>query len=113
MEYSWRINTIAVFANQPSFAAVSTKKIRIGSYEKGNYEAHSESMGDELLDVVVSEEGEELILLGRSNSMGKIKAFRLELSKVRGLESVGRGITTGIGDYNPMTDSCCLHRELG
>lgn len=113
MEHSWRIGAIALFANQGSFAALSTKKIRIGSCETPGYEAHSQSMGDEFLDVVVGEEGDELILIGRSNSRGKIKAFRLQKSKVHGLESVGKGIDTGIGDYNPTTDCCCLSTEPG
>lgn len=114
MEYSWRIRTIAPFADQPSFAAISTKKIRIGSYEWGGYDAHSESTGDEFLDVLVGgEDGDELVLIGRSNSRGKIKAFRVQRGEVRGLEGVGKGVDTGIGDYNPLTDCCCLVREAG
>ena len=109
------IGAIALFANQPSFAAITTQEIRIGSYEAGRYEARSKSTCDEFLDVVVSREGDgdELILIGRSNSRGKIRAFRLQMSKVDGLRSVGKGFDTGLGGYNPMTDCCCLFREPG
>ena len=117
MENSWCIGAIALFANQPSFAAISTQEIRIGSYEAGRYEARSKSTCDEFLDVVVSRDGDgdgdELILIGRSHSRGKIRAFRLQMGKVDGLRSVGKGIDTGIGGYNPMTDCCCLFREPG
>lgn len=113
MESSWRIRAIALFANQPSFAAVSTKKIRIGSYEMGGYEVRSQPRGDEFLDVVVSKEDDELILIGRSNSRGRVKAFRLQTSNVGSLGSVGKGIDTGIGDYDPTKDCCCLFTEPG
>ena len=113
MESSWRIGSIALFANPPSFAEVSTKEIRIVSYEAGSYEARSKSTCDEILDVVAREEGDELILIGRSNSRGRIKAFRLPKDQVDGFGSVGKGIETGMGDYNPMTDCCCLSREAG
>ena len=111
MENTWRIGAIALFAHPPSFAAISTKEIRIGSYEAGRYEARSKSTCDEFLDVVVS--GDELILIGRSNSRGKVKAFRLHQSEVGGLASVGKGIDMGIGGYNPVTDCCCLFKEPG
>lgn len=113
MENSWRISAIAPFASQPSFAAVSTKKIRIGSYERGIYEVRSQPTGDEFLDVIISEEGDELILIGRANSRGKIKAFRLPRGQVRGLGSLGKGVDTGVGGYNPVTDCCCLYKEPG
>ena len=113
MESSWRIGSIALFANHPSFAEVSTKEIKIVSYEAGRCEVRSKSTCDEILDVIAREEGDELILIGRSNSRGRIKAFRLQKNKVDGSGSVGKGIETGMGDYNPMTDCCCLSKEAG
>ena len=113
MESSWRIGSIALFANHPSFAEISTKEIKIVSYEAGRCEIRSRSTCDEILDVIAREEGDELILIGRSNSRGRIKAFRLQRNKVDGFGSVGKGIETGMGDYNPMTDCCCLSKEAG
>ena len=113
METNWRIGSIALFANHPSFAEVSTKEIRIISYEAGRYEARSRSTCDQILDVVVSKEGDELVLIGRSSSRGKVKAFRLHKNEVEGSGSVGKGIETGLGDYNPLTDCCCLSKEAG
>ena len=113
MGNTWRIRAIALFAEQPSFVAMSTKKIRIGSHEAGDYTAASKSTYDEFLDVIVNEEDDELIVIGRSNAIGKVKAFQLQKSQVEGLESVGRGIDIGIGGYDPMTDCCRLFREPG
>ena len=114
MESSWKIGSVALFANHSSFAAVSSKEIRIVSYKAGRrHDSRSRSTSDEVLDVVASEEGDEIILIGRSNSRGRIKAFRLQKSKVNGSGSVGKGVHTGMGDYDPMTDCCCLFREAG
>lgn len=113
MESSWRISSIALFANHHSYAEVSSKEIKIVSYEAGRYEARSKSTCDQILDVVARKEGDELVLVGRSNSRGRIKAFRLPKDQVDGFGSVGRGIETGMGDYNPMTDCCCLYKEAG
>ncbi len=113
MENSWRIRAIALFPKQPSFVAVSTKKIRIGSYKAGVYDSGSKATGDELLDVIVGDREDELIVIGRSNSIGRVKAFRLQRSRVDGIESVGKGVDAGVGGYDPMTDCCCLFREEG
>ena len=113
MYNTWRARAIAPLANHPSYVAVSTRKIRIGSYETGVYEAATKPTGDEFLEIISPREGDDLILIGRSNSMGKVKAFRLPRSKVDGLESVGKGVDTGVGSYDPLTDCCCLVAEAG
>ena len=108
MEKSWVIDTFVVFATQPSFATISKEKIRWGIYDPSGYRTQSKSMMDELLDVLITEEEDELILVGRSNGWGHINAFRVSTTRIRNLESLGRGLSTGSSHYNRTTDCCCL-----
>ena len=108
MEKSWVIDTFVVFATQPSFATISKKKIRWGIYDPSGYKTQSKIMMDELLDVLITEEEDELILVGRSNGWGHINAFRVSTTRIRNLESLGRGLSTGSSQYNRTTDCCCL-----
>lgn len=108
MGVSWAIDTFAVFANQPSFVSISKKKIRWGNYDLPEYKSQSKMISDELLDVLVTEEEDELILVGRSNGKTRIDAFRVSTSKIKGLVSLGQGLPTGSHRYNRDTDCCCL-----
>ena len=107
MGVSWAIDAFAVFANQPSFVSISRKKIRWGNYDLPGYKSQSKMIGDEPLDVLVTEE-DELILVGRSNGKTRIDAFRVSTSKIKGLVSLGQGLPTGSHRYNRATDCCCL-----
>lgn len=111
MGVSWAVDTFAVFATQPSFVSISRKKIRWGDYDLPEYKSQSKIIGDELLDILVTEEEDELILVGRSNGKTRIDAFRVSTSKIKGLVSLGQGLPTGSHRYNRATDCCCLLEE--
>lgn len=112
MGESWAIEAFAVFATQRSFATISKKMIRLGIYpHPPEYKAKSKILSDEFLDVLVTDEEDELILVGRSNGKGDINAFRVSTSKIKGLESLDRGESTGSGQYNQITDCCCLSEK--
>lgn len=118
MGMSWAIDTFAVFTTQPSFVSMSRRRIRWGKYDPPEYKTQSKIIGDELLDVLVTEEEDELILVGRSNGKTRIDAFRVSTSKIKGLMSLGQdqGLPTGSRRYNRATDCCCLsereHRSV-
>ena len=108
MGESWAVDTFAVFATQPSFVTISKKKIRWGIYNPPESKSQSKVMSDELLDVLVTDEEDELILVGRSNQRGPINAFRVSTSQIQRLESLGRGLSSGFGKHYRTTDCCCL-----
>ncbi len=115
----WIIRAFALFASEPHFVAVSTKKLRLGCYYQTTqtpkvYEARPQATGDEFFDVIIaSEEDQEIALIGRSNSKGRVKVFRLPKSRVASFDGMNEGIDTGIGEYDPTTSCCCLFRESG
>ncbi len=110
MAESWAVDTFAVFATQPSFVTISQKRIRWGIYDPPGSKSQSKVMSDELLDVLVTDEEDELILVGRSNGRGPINAFRVSTNQIQNLESLGRGLSSkGFGQhYRTTTDCCCL-----
>ena len=108
MGRSWAIEAFAVFATQPSFATMSKKRIKVGDYDPPEYKTKSKIISDELLDVLVTEEEDELILLGRSHGRTPIDAFRISTNEIKDLEGLGHGLPTGSRQYNRATDCCCL-----
>ena len=108
MGKSWAIDSFTVFPAQPCFVAISKNKIRRGIYNPPGFETQSKILSDDLLEVHVTDKEDELILVGRSNGRGPINAFRVFTSKIKGLESLGQGLSTGFGPYNRTTDCCCL-----
>ncbi len=68
-------------------------------------------MGDQLLDVLVDEDKDQLILIGRTDWRGKINAFKVPVDKVKDLESLGRGIPIGVEQYDPLRDACCVQEK--
>ena len=111
MGESWAIDTFAVFATNPSFATISKKRIRLGIYDPPEYSTKSRTISDELLGVFITDEEDEIILVGRSDGKARIDAFRVSTSKIKGLESLGRGLPTGSVQYNQTTDCCCLSEK--
>lgn len=110
---SWAIETFAVLATEFSFAAMSKKMIRWGSYDSPEYSIRSRRMADELLDILVTDEEEQVVLVGRPNGRGHVSAFRVSTNKIGGLESLGDGISTGSSHYSRITDCCCLLKKKG
>ena len=108
MGVSWAIDTFAVFATQPSFVTISKNKIRLGDYDPPEYQKASKIIGDELLDVLVTENEDEIILVGRSDGNTRIDAFRVPTSNMNNLASLGHGLPTGSHRYDRTTDCCCL-----
>jgi len=82
MEDIWRINAFAPFVYGSLYVAASTKKLRLGTYDPPQYKARSQVLADEILDLVVNEGKEEIIVIGRSESRGKIRAFRIPIDNV-------------------------------
>ena len=113
MGVSWAIETFAVLATKLSFAAMSKKMIRWGSYDPPEYDMKSRRMGDELLDILVTDEEEQVVLVGRRDGRGAVSAFRVSTNTIGGLESLGDGISTGSGHYYRITDCCCLLEKEG
>ncbi len=108
MRESWPVDTFAVLATQPSFVTISEKRIRWGIYDPPGSKSQSKVMSDELLDVLVTDEEDELIVVGRSNGRGQINAFRVSTNQIKGLESLGQGLSRGFGQQYRTTDCCCL-----
>ena len=104
MGVSWAIKT---------FAAMSKKMIRWGTYDPPEYNLQSRRMADELLDILATDEEKQVILLGRPDGKGPVSAFRVSMNQIRGLESLGEGISTGSRRYNRITDCCCLLEKDG
>lgn len=108
MGLSWVIKTFAVLATKLSFAAMSEIMIRWGSYDPPEYNVRSRRLGDELLDILVTDEEEQVVLVGKKDGRGHVSVFRVSTNKIGGLESLGDGISTGSRHYNRTTDCCCL-----
>ena len=108
MGVSWEIKTFAALATKFSFAAISKKMIRWGSYDPPEYTVRSKRLDDDLLDILVPDEEEHLVLLARPNGRGYISAFRVSTNKIGGLENLGDGISIGTNHYNRNRDCCCL-----
>lgn len=111
MEDTWRINAFAPFVYGSLYVAASTKKLRLGTYDPPQYKARSQVLADEILDLVVNEGKEEIIVIGRSESRGKIRAFRIPIDNVDGLDSLGRSVDTGLDGYNRVTECCCFFED--
>ena len=108
MRASWEIKTFAVLSTKLSFAAISRIMLRWGSYDPPEYTVRSRRMADELLDILVPDEEEHVVLLARPNGRGHVSAFRVSTNKIRGLESLGDGISMGTNHYDRNRDCCCL-----
>ena len=108
MGVSWAIKTFAVLPTKLSFAAISKKMIRWGSYDPPEYTVRSRRTGDDLLDILVPGKEEHVVILARASGRGKVSAFRVSTHKIGGLESMGKGISIGTNRYNRNTDCCCL-----
>ena len=105
------VGAFAVFTDRACFAAISSKKISLGSYDPDNdpqREAQSQATGDKLLDVLIHPNQKELVVIGQSHGRGKIKIFRIPTNRISGLDRLGIGISTGLDRYKPITDSICL-----
>ena len=51
-------------------------------------------------------------MIGQSNGRGKYRIFRISANSINGLNSLGKGISTGLDRYNPISDSICLVEKL-
>ena len=112
MTHTWSLNAFATFTDEPLFAAISTKKIRIGDYTAANPEDStrtSNSLSDTLLGVDVDQDGRELIIIGRGHR-GNIKIYMHHRDRIEGLENLDQCINTGLAMYNPVTDTLRLIR---
>ena len=110
MERTWAIDAFVVCAYERAFADISKKRIRWGTFDPPEHKMESKPMSDELLDILVTDEEDEVIVIGRTTGKRKarIDAFRLSTSEIKDLESLGHGIPTGSKQYNRTTDCCCL-----
>ena len=93
---------------------ISRKKIHLGSYTPPEYENEnfSETLGVQLLDVLVDEDGDKdrLVIIGKIDR-GKINVFQVDVDNVKELERLGPGIVTGAKDYDPSRDASCVQRK--
>lgn len=108
MADAWRLKTFALFAGHPSFAAISKTRIRLGTYKPLRYHAHSRTMADQILDILVDQNTHEFVVIGRTRYRGNISAFRVSADKIDNLESLDGDTKTNLHQYNPSTDCCCL-----
>lgn len=107
----WKVRSLAIFAKQPSFVTISRRRIRIGTYNPPKYDVLTHILGDELLNVLVDEAKNQLVLICRSDGRGRIKAFKVDVDKVKDLESLGHGVTMGVEQYDPLRDACCIREK--
>ena len=108
MGESWAVEAFAVLATQRLFATISKKRIRLGEYDPPGYKTQSRLLSYELIDALVTDEEDDLIIVGQSNEKKLIDAFRVSTGKIKDLESLGTGLPTGSRRYNRVTDCCCL-----
>ena len=113
MGKSWAIETFAVLPTKLSFAAMSKKMIRWGSYDPPEYTVTSRRLAENLLDILVPDEEEHVVLLARPSGGGYIRAFRVSKNKIGNLESLGKGISIRTNHYNRNKDCCCLSKKDG
>lgn len=107
----WKVRSLAIIAYQSSFVTISRKKIHLGTYDPPKYDIFTNTMGDQLLDVLVDEDVDQLILIGKTDWRGKINAFKVSVDKVKGLESLGHGTPTGVEQYDSLRDACCIKEK--
>jgi len=107
----WKIRSLAIFAYRPSFVTISRRKIHLGTYEPSKYDIFTHIMGDQLLDVLVDEDEDQLILIGRTDWRGKINAFKVPVDKVKDLETLDHGTPIGVEQYDPLRDACCIQQK--
>ena len=90
-------------------ATISDNKIRLDSNGQINSKDQSESqlMSSEFLDVLVYPKQEKIAMIGKPNGKRKMDIFRIATSSVKGRESLGECISTGLHHYNPIIDSAC------
>jgi hypothetical protein len=67
----------------------------------------------ELLDLLVDEQRQELILLAQSVPTRQIKLYKIPISKVDGLESLGEGIDTGLTGSSSSCVACGWYMSDG
>lgn len=109
MNKFWTTSTFSVFAG--GFAATSERKFGNGEFGSSQDPDESNPIGDELLDVLADEYESKIILVGRINGRGSIKAFRIPTGRFYGMKSLDNGLTIS-KNYDPMTDDCCLLDDL-
>lgn len=107
----WKVRSLAIFAYQSSFVTISRKEIHLGTYEPPKYDNFTHNMGDRLLDVLVDEDENQLIVIGKTDGRGKINVFKVAMDKVKDLESLGYGTPTGLDQYDPLGDACCIQEK--
>lgn len=66
----------------------------MGDCNPPRYRAQPRIISDEFLDILVTEEEDELIVVGRSIGKIPIVAFRIPTSRIKDLESLGHGFST-------------------
>ncbi len=110
MGKTWAIDTFVVSAHERAFAAISKNMIRWGTYDPPEYKIKSKPVSDELFDILITDEEDEVVVIGRTTGklMAGIDAFRVSTTEIRDLESLGHGFPTGSKQYNRNTDCCCL-----
>ena len=108
---SWKIISFATYAYQESFVTISRKRLHLGTYKPPEYEIFSHIMGDQLMEVLVDENEDDIILIGRTDWRGKINAYKIPMNKVRNLNSLGHGTFTGVEKYDSLSDSCCIQEK--
>ncbi|KAL2037247.1 hypothetical protein N7G274_009936 [Stereocaulon virgatum] len=107
--------TIAPFTHSPSVATISNHKISISSTEHPHHQKHSHNISNDIkfLDLVIDEDHEELIILAQSVPTRQIKLYKIPMSNVDGLESVGEGMDTGLTGSSSSSVVFCWYASDG